>query len=101
MAAPVDPLEVSQVVPKQAVTNHDIMLYPKPSAYADLLAENRLIAPAGATYHTELTMGRVSGTQFNSRPFYTGPSSDESPEPEIAPSPVVADPRKNRLKNSN
>ena len=70
-ASAVEPLQVSAIPTKHRVINNDVMLYPEPSTYADLAANNRLIAPAGATYHTQLTMGRVMGTEFQ-REFFTG-----------------------------
>ena len=52
--------------------SEDIMLYPDPRTYADVAASHRLIAPAGASYQTQLTMGNVIGTVFQSQQFYTG-----------------------------
>lgn len=77
LVAVVEPMQLAWAPPKLKVTNEDIMVYPEPSTYSEIAAANRLLAPPGATYYTSLTMGRVMGTQFQSRPFYTGLSSSD------------------------
>jgi len=77
LVAVVEPMQLVWAPPKLKVTNEDIMIYPEPGTYSEIAAANRLLAPPGATYYTSLTMGRVMGTQFQSRPFYTGLSSSD------------------------
>ena len=97
MVVTVDPLDLRPGAPKHRVTNHDIMLYPEPKTYADLVATNRLIGPGGANYQSQLTMGRVMGTQFFSRPFYTGGRREDNVDPEPTKpesAPPIKDPRR-------
>lgn len=70
LAETVEPLDPAPAPPALRVTNEDVMIYPEPWTYAAIADHHRLIAPAGATYRTELTMGAVIGTTFGSRAFY-------------------------------
>jgi len=77
LAGSIDPISRLQKVERQKISNEDIMLYPDPKSYVDILEVHELTPPAGASYQTTLTMGEVIGTMFYSRPFHTGESASE------------------------
>lgn len=66
----VKPLNISYLTIGEPVQQEGLMLHPDPKTYWD--HPDRLIAPAGATYQTALTMGAFTGTQFGSNDFYIG-----------------------------
>jgi beta-lactamase regulating signal transducer with metallopeptidase domain len=83
LAPTVEPIQYSPKPRKISISNEDIMIYPEPETYAEFAAPDRLIAPAGASYQTSLTMGTFIGTEFGSRDFYIGSlSGPDLPESE-------------------
>ena len=73
MAPTVDPLEYTMTpAAKVPISNDDLRLYPEPKDYAQFVDSDRLIAPAGASYQTSLTMGTFIGTSFGANDFFIG-----------------------------